>query len=1497
MEAVNPLLGSRKFCIASAECRGRVRNSVDYFFGRDQAVENVKQSLLLYPLTILYGAPGSGKSSLLNAGVVAGLQTYYVGVGADAKQQIKAISIACDELFARERQITDDDIRLTIYSQIYREAGIETTSEYTTSLRDVIRSIQDTVSVPSNGLGGGASPVTISQIWLLLDDVDLLISIPQSNGGLSIFDEIIDIVNSKDENVAFLFSVSDSSVDRINGIEKFSLCPWISFISLERMESNDASEAISNSLKSVLQRSAGDYWDDNNSAGLEKLSSQILDLCEVDDPSESLYSPLYIQMLLTELWEQCHEPSAAIKPKALIEAMIHKTERSCPSERNRLLMSLILRSIDNHIKDHQETKLDLYTILFILTRITAPEHMDASPASIPLDADSITSRCVDFGTIIGLESLRLDRDIVSQALDLLVDIDILRFSFKKQELHPDSNKTSSEGSQPKEYDRQLIKCYELRSPDLRSPLSTLHHFYTSFLASLFKLRQLPLHAAFERSHRNIDLSALLLFLANQVDQDYVLGLRSEINEVSRSLLATFNTGDHYIFGETDTSKPWEMISTIAAITREPSHCISSLLFCDKSSLLICGTVKGKIIIYDLKEGSKYKRYMIDHATWNQRITGLFLLNEASSDDENTLTFLSACEDGTLKRWNLQKGLSKPDESVSSWSWSKMYPDTHEPRGDFFERSDIDKHYNSPASFTCMCGCRECNTIFAGCKDGLVYGLHFDNSKNILSSKPKLEPIQLTASGTDQKSRSSVICMALLGCPHTHHSQKDQHQDYRLVVGLDDGSLIIVDIGLQHSIQTSGISYSFQCNAKKLLHFPGKLPIQTIAYDKIKGILAVAAGDPYPPIIMIWKDLHLNGNNISPCLVLSPPLSKSFKEDLGINCRVTKECLFDECKAFANMERVNVLTFLPNTNDESLLLMAGEDQLIRCISLLPLIGSRQILQAGLIEKNTVMFASSFFGISTLAHSSEGSKLIAGSWSGTTSIFHLKLSFPNNAPLKRSSHDRNIASLAHTMIKYQSEFLLVSSSWDGSIKQWRLPAESSKELTSMRLVPDANVNGVDKEHYGYESLLFEINPDQADLAKNRMHSEVVWKVVFSPKGRFLTATDPRNKRFLNIWNVLELLSSEKATRKSITIIPDTSRFKLCSHDEIRSIAFNASEHLLACGLWSGDSDITRPRLLIHRLCETADSSELCGMIMTSLGITCLWFDPKENILFAATDDRALMVIYIKEDNNKTHLWGKVLTESVDMNERMVIVVNQLETLCEATGTPPCLIEPKAATHDDAPGNNLGYEKVILYSMDIFYCADSGQYLVALGGGDNIIRLWKLEIQIPTNSNTEFSVLVNSHIELVGHRYWIGSLSFSPSGKQLASGSYDGTIRVWELSNVNFDLEDDASSQISDLYPRYRGSPIVLREHNESVTCVQFIDEYRLVSGGYDNNIILWNLSLNDIVKSLRNRVMRNLTTDEWNRFVGRFYHERHDELKRYLRFEYPEDYSFTFLPDKN
>jgi WD40 repeat protein len=65
------------------------------------------------------------------------------------------------------------------------------------------------------------------------------------------------------------------------------------------------------------------------------------------------------------------------------------------------------------------------------------------------------------------------------------------------------------------------------------------------------------------------------------------------------------------------------------------------------------------------------------------------------------------------------------------------------------------------------------------------------------------------------------------------------------------------------------------------------------------------------------------------------------------------------------------------------------------------------------------------------------------------------------------------------------------------------------------------------------------------------------------------------------------------------------------------------------------------------------------------------------------------------------------------------------------------------------------------------------IATGSSDNTARLWDLQ----GNLLQEFK----------GHQDWVNSVSFSPDGKTIATASSDNTARLWPVRNLDQLLKD--------------------------------------------------------------------------------------------------------------
>ncbi|KAG9044890.1 hypothetical protein FS842_001360 [Serendipita sp. 407] len=113
------------------------------------------------------------------------------------------------------------------------------------------------------------------------------------------------------------------------------------------------------------------------------------------------------------------------------------------------------------------------------------------------------------------------------------------------------------------------------------------------------------------------------------------------------------------------------------------------------------------------------------------------------------------------------------------------------------------------------------------------------------------------------------------------------------------------------------------------------------------------------------------------------------------------------------------------------------------------------------------------------------------------------------------------------------------------------------------------------------------------------------------------------------------------------------------------------------------------------------------------------------------------------------------------------------------------------------------------------------VTTGSFDKTIRIWNV-VKVMSNWLLELEPepVLELELELKGHGDGVWSLAFSPDGSKLVSGSSDNTIRIWNLQT--------------------RSHMITLEGHTHTVLSVAFsLDNQKVVSGSHDKTVRVWNV----------------------------------------------------------
>ena len=139
------------------------------------------------------------------------------------------------------------------------------------------------------------------------------------------------------------------------------------------------------------------------------------------------------------------------------------------------------------------------------------------------------------------------------------------------------------------------------------------------------------------------------------------------------------------------------------------------------------------------------------------------------------------------------------------------------------------------------------------------------------------------------------------------------------------------------------------------------------------------------------------------------------------------------------------------------------------------------------------------------------------------------------------------------------------------------------------------------------------------------------------------------------------------------------------------------------------------------------------------------------------------------------------------------------------------------------------------DLALNTQKGILAAGLGNNQGTIYLWDV------NSKQQTRVLR-------GHTAKISYITFSSDGELMASSSYDGSVRLWHMNDLNT-------------------LPIVYDDHNNWATIVIFSqDNQWIFTGDKDGNVREYPVTNSNLVDGFCNFLQRDLTPSEWKNYVG-------------------------------
>jgi len=295
-----------------------------------------------------------------------------------------------------------------------------------------------------------------------------------------------------------------------------------------------------------------------------------------------------------------------------------------------------------------------------------------------------------------------------------------------------------------------------------------------------------------------------------------------------------------------------------------------------------------------------------------------------------------------------------------------------------------------------------------------------------------------------------------------------------------------------------------------------------------------------------------------------------------------------------------------------------------------------------------------------------------------------------------------------------------------------------------------------------------------------------VSLSPDGKYI-ASGGRDKKII-LWNT--------TTKEKI-------RFFIGHEESVQSIDFSPDCKYLVSG--SKDNTV--------KLWETESGKLEKNFIGHTDEVNVVKFSPKGKYIISGSSDKSIKLWDIKTGNQ---------IKSFDKNSKDVLSVNfspDAKSIVSGTSNNKVLYWSIETGKIIKTFPKLNHAYPVQFSPD-------ETHLIS-GCSDNTLKLW--DIESGKLSKT-----------FVGHTDHVISVNFSPDGSYIVSGSCDKTAKLWESESGKLIKTFDGHSDFVSL---------VFDGHTDCVSSVTFSPNgKKVLSGSFDKKIKLWSVKTGNLLKEL-------------------------------------------------